>query len=92
MYKIALANLIQIVAGDEVSGGHLFELRNLSRTLLGCVTATGADGVTVAIKVNGTTITSGSSATWNTGSNTLTVTATKGTSSKVYTVTVTKGA
>jgi hypothetical protein len=42
--------------------------------------------------VNGTTITSGSSATWNTGSNTLTVTATKGTSSKVYTVTVTKGA
>lgn len=56
------------------------------------VTATGADGVTVAIKVNGTTITSGSSATWNTGSNTLTVTATKGDTSKVYTVTVTKGA
>ena len=74
--------------GNEKWTGHTNGKARTTNT----VTATGADGVTVAIKVNGTTITSGSSATWNTGSNTLTVTATKGTSSKVYTVTVTKGA
>ena len=55
------------------------------------VSATGADGASVAITVNGTMHTSGQSATWNTGSNTVTVTVTKsGYTTRTYTVTVTK--
>ena len=56
------------------------------------VTATPADGATAVIKVNGSTVQSGSSVSWTTGSNTVTVTVTKGSSTKTYTVTVTKGA
>jgi len=50
-----------------------------------------AQGATVAITVNGSAIQSGSSATWNTGENTVVVTVTNGTTTKTYTVTVTKG-
>ena len=57
------------------------------------VTATAADNAaTVVITVNGNSLTNGSSATWETGENTVIVTVTKGSSSKTYTVTVTKGA
>ena len=54
------------------------------------VTATGADGATVVIKNGSTTVTSGSSATWNDGENTLTITATKSGVTTTYTVLVTK--
>lgn len=55
------------------------------------VTATAEDtGATVAITVNGTAHTSGESATWQTGTNTVVATVTNGTATKVYTVTVTK--
>lgn len=54
------------------------------------VTATGEDGATVVIKNGSTTVTSGSSATWVAGENTLTVTATKSGITTTYTVTVTK--
>ena len=54
------------------------------------ITATAETGTTVAITVNGTAHTSGSAATWNTGDNTVVITATKGTSTRIYTVTVTK--
>lgn len=55
------------------------------------VTAAAADeGATVVIKNGTTTVTSGSSASWSSGTNTLTVTVTNGGAEKVYTVTVTK--
>lgn len=55
------------------------------------VTATAADNTaSVAITVNGNSLTNGSSATWATGENTVNITVTKGTSSKKYTVIVTK--
>ena len=50
------------------------------------VTATVSNGGTAVIKVNGTTIQNGGTATWETGTNTVTVTV----GSTVYTVTVTK--
>ena len=57
------------------------------------VSATGADGASVSITVNGSSHTSGAAAAWNTGTNTVAVTASKaGYSSTVYTVTVTKAA
>ena len=57
------------------------------------VTATGANGASVTIDVNGSTVQSGSAATWNSGSNTVTVTVTKsGLTTREYTVTVTKAA
>ena len=57
------------------------------------VTATGANGASVSIKVNGTTVNSGSAATWNNGSNTVVVTVSKsGLVTSTYTVTVTKAA
>ncbi len=54
------------------------------------ITATAVDGVTVTILVGETEVESGSSATWEDGENTVTVTASNGTDSTVYTVTVTK--
>ena len=55
------------------------------------ITATGADGATVAITVNGTAHTSGNSATWNTGTNTVSIVVSKtGKATSTYTVTVTK--
>ena len=57
------------------------------------VTATGANGASVSIKANGTTVNSGSAATWNNGSNTVVVTVSKsGLVTSTYTVTVTKAA
>ena len=55
------------------------------------VTATGADDAEVAITVNEDEHTSGNSATWSAGENTVTVVASKsGLTSRTYTVTVTK--
>ncbi|MBO4506894.1 MAG: cadherin-like beta sandwich domain-containing protein [Lachnospiraceae bacterium] len=55
------------------------------------VTATAADNTaSVAITVNGNSLTNGGSATWATGANTVLVTVTKGSASKTYTITVTK--
>lgn len=55
------------------------------------VTAVAADSdATVTVKINGTEIENGSSATWAAGANTLTVTVAKGSASKTYAVTVTK--
>ena len=55
------------------------------------VSATGADSATVTILVNGEAHTSGQSATWDAGTNTVTVIASKtGCTSTAYTVTVTK--
>ena len=57
------------------------------------VTATAANGATVAIEVNGTAITNGTGANWLTGSNTVTITVSKtGLTTTTYTVTVTKAA
>ena len=57
------------------------------------VSATGADGATVAITVNGTAHTGGTAATWVSGTNTVSITASKtGLTSTTYTVTVTKAA
>ena len=55
------------------------------------VSATGASGADVAITVNGTGHSSGNAATWETGSNTVTVVASgTGLTSTTYTITVTK--
>lgn len=55
------------------------------------ITATANDAeATVSIKNGETSVTSGSSATWVAGENTVTVTVTNGSASKVYTVIVTK--
>lgn len=55
------------------------------------ITATAADSAaTVAIDVDGTPVASGSTATWNSGVNVVTVTVTNDAHSKVYTVAVTK--
>nr|DAR74437.1 MAG TPA: Cadherin-like beta sandwich domain protein [Caudoviricetes sp.]DAW42322.1 MAG TPA: Cadherin-beta sandwich domain protein [Caudoviricetes sp.] len=54
------------------------------------VTATGANGSTVSITVNGAPHKNGASATWEEGPNTVKVTAKNNTGEKVYTVTVTK--
>ena len=55
------------------------------------VSATAASGTVVTILVNGVAHTSGNDATWETGTNTVTVIASKtGCTSTAYTVTVTK--
>ena len=55
------------------------------------ITATASDSsATVAITVNGTTVESGSAATWNSGANNVEIKVTNGDYSKTYTVTVTK--
>ena len=57
------------------------------------ITATAANGADVAIEVNGSTVANGVGATWNTGSNTVTITVSKtGLTTTTYTVTVTKAA
>ena len=57
------------------------------------ITAAGADGTTVDIKVNGSAHTSGEGATWEDGENTVVITVIQeGLTTTVYTVTVTKTA
>ena len=56
------------------------------------VTATASTGATAAITVNGSAITSGSSAAWQSGTNSVVIVVTEGAASKTYTVTVTKEA
>ena len=57
------------------------------------VSAAGANGADVSIEVNGTAVTSGGSASWNTGTNTVTITVSKtGLTTTTYTVTVTRAA
>ena len=57
------------------------------------VSATAANGATAAIKVNGSNHTSGSAATWNSGTNTVQVIVSKtGLTTTTYTITVTKPA
>ena len=57
------------------------------------ITATGANGASVAITVNGASHNNGSAATWNAGSNTVRITVSKtGFNAATYTVTVTKAA
>ena len=56
------------------------------------ITATASDNsATIAITLNGNSITNGTSATWADGENTVEIKVTKGTLSKTYTVIVTKG-
>jgi len=56
------------------------------------ITAVAADNnAGIAITVNGNSISSGQSATWESGTNTVIITVTNGGTIKVYTVTVTKG-
>jgi len=64
------------------------ETTNATNTITATANATGA---TVAITVNGTSVQSGSSATWQVGSNTVSIVVTNGSTTKTYTVTVTKG-
>lgn len=52
--------------------------------------AANASGATVVIKNGGTTVTSGSAATWSTGKNTVTVTVTNDTATRAYKIEVTK--
>lgn len=55
------------------------------------ITASANDlAATVAITVNGTSVASGSAATWEDGENAVVITVTNGSASKTYTVTVTK--
>lgn len=54
------------------------------------ITAAGTSGATITIKNGTTDVTNGGSATWSTGSNTVTVKISKDSSEKTYTVTVTK--
>lgn len=60
---------------------------NATNTITAAVTDSGA---TVAITVNGTTVESGSSASWNAGENAVEIKVTNGSYIKTYTVTVTK--
>ena len=85
--SLSLGNLTLSPAFSATTTAYTASTSNASNA----VTATGADGATVAITVNGTAHTSGDSATWNSGSNTVTVTASKsGCTPTTYTVTVTK--
>lgn len=54
------------------------------------ITATGADGATVTITVNGDAHTNGSPATWDAGQNVVKITVGSGSTQRIYTVTVTK--
>lgn len=54
------------------------------------ITATGANSATVEIKANGTAVSSGDSYSWNSGDNSVVVTATKNNLTSYYIVTVTK--
>ncbi|WP_443089717.1 cadherin-like beta sandwich domain-containing protein [[Clostridium] scindens] len=54
------------------------------------ISATGANGSTVTITVNGEPHKNGASATWEDGENTVKITAKNNTGEKIYTVTVTK--
>lgn len=55
------------------------------------VTATAADDAEIVVELNGATVTNGTSLTWASGENTLTVTVTEdGKESTIYTVIVTK--
>ena len=57
------------------------------------ITATAANGATVAIEVNGTEVVNGVGTNWNTGANTVTITVSKtGLTTTIYTVTVNKAA
>lgn len=60
---------------------------NATNTII--ATATDSEA-TVAIDVDGTTVASGSAATWASGTNTVTITVTNGSDSRVYTAIVTK--
>lgn len=68
------------------------EYAALTENATNTITAIAADNnAAVSITVNGNSISSGQSATWVLGSNTVTITVTNGSAVKVYTITVTKG-
>lgn len=83
---LSIGSVTLVPAFDPSIRNYTAETTNSTNT----VTATGADGATVVIKNGSTTVTSGSSATWAAGPNTLTVTATKGGITTTYKVIVTK--
>lgn len=83
---LAITGVTLVPAFDPGIRNYTAETTNSTNT----VTATGADSATVVIKNGSTTVTSGSSATWAAGPNTLTVTATKGGITTTYKVIVTK--
>lgn len=72
--------------GDE----ELYRVTTTSATNAVSATATDSTHATVAIKVNGTSHTSGQSATWSSGPNVVEVTVTNGTESASYVVIVNK--
>ena len=76
---------------DPTFDADTYEYATTTTNATNAVTATGDTGVEVAIKVNGAAHTSGDSATWETGENTVTVDCTgEGMFPATYTVTVTK--
>lgn len=73
------------------AGTYIYSAETTNAT--NAVTATGADGTTVTITINGTAHTSGQAATWTDGENLVVVTVSgSGLQSTVYTVVVTKSA
>ena len=76
---------------DPSFDADVYEYATTTTNATNAVTATGDTGVSVAIKVNGAAHTSGDSATWEPGENTVEITCTgDGMFSSTYTVTVTK--
>ena len=76
---------------DPTFDADTYEYATTTTNATNAVTATGDTGVEVAIKVNGAAHTSGDSATWELGENTVTVECTgEGMFPATYTVTVTK--
>jgi len=86
--SLGLGALTLTPAFDPTVTEYTASTTNASNT----ITASGAAGSTVAITVNGAAHDSGDAATWQTGSNTVVITATNATGTRTYTVTVTKGA
>ena len=84
---LTIGSLSLTPAFDATNTVYTATISNATNT----ITATGADGATVVITVNGTAHTSGQSATWETGVNTVQLLVSKeGCASTTYTVTVTK--
>ena len=86
--SLGLGALTLTPAFDPAVTAYTASTTNNSNT----VTASGANGSTVTIMVNGEAHGSGTPAEWEAGENTVAVTAENSTGKKTYTVTVTKEA
>lgn len=84
---LAIGSLTLSPTFNPTTSSYTTSTTNASNT----VTATAAKtGAVIEIKLNGSVITNGATATWTTGANTVEIKVSKGTTTKTYTVAVTK--